>query len=110
MTLSDAVAQFESRFASVSSGVTQQYDPSLPVTWSGGRRDFPQPAWALYSTKDDAILAWLDTAVTFFHGGSLKWVVRPELLEFMITIADKNGAHRAVNNRFAVKSQFVTEE
>ena len=108
MTLMQAILDFEQSFPEVTSDVRQQFDPSLPVLWSGGRRAFTDPAWALYANKDDAIVEWLAAAKSVSKGSKLKWVVRPELMEFMITIADKNGAHRAVNNRFAVKSQFTT--
>lgn len=111
MTLDDAVKEFQSLFSHVESGVTQQFDPKLPVQWSGGLRAFDQTSWALYALQDDAILAWLKFAKKSIPGSRrLKWIVRPELMEFQITIADRIGRHRAVNNRFAVKSQFVTEE
>lgn len=108
MTLDDAVKDFESGFSAVSSGVTQQFDPALPVLWSGGPRAFNETSWALYAAKDSAIVDWLDAAKSVSDGNTLKWVVRPELMEFQITIADRLGRHRAVNNRFAVKSQFTT--
>ena len=108
MTLSEAVACFEAAFDAVSSDDKAQFVKDLPVQWSGGEKAFGEPAWALYSTTKDAIDAWAN-AVYGLHGKSLKWIVRPELMEFQITIADKIGRHRAVSNRFAVRSQFTME-
>ncbi len=110
MTLSDAIQSFESGFSSVSSDQKAQFDPAIPVLWSGGPRAFNETATCLYAMRDAAIQEWFDAAVSLKEGSKLKWIVRPELLEFQITIADKNGAHRAVSNRFAVKSQFTTGE
>lgn len=108
MTLPDAILDFEQSFSAVSSSLTQQFDPSIPVLWSGGPRAFTETATALYAMRDAAVVNWLDAAKSVKEGSKLKWIVRPELLEFQITIADKNGSHRAVSNRFAVKSQFTT--
>ena|ERR1700759_2276086 len=127
MLLPGAVKEFESLFKSVSARAAQQLDKELPVTWSGGQRRFDDTSAALYASQDLAITAWLDTARSYanvfnFHElnegdepsiqkkAVLEWVVKPELHEFQITIADKRGQHRLVNNRFAVKSQFVVKE
>lgn len=108
MILSDAITEFESGFSSVVSDEKQQFDPAKPVLWSGGPRGFLDTSWALYAMKDAAVAEWFEAAKSVTEGSKLRWIVRPELLEFQITIADKLGRHRAVNNRFAVKSQFTT--
>lgn len=108
MTLDDAVKDFESRFKSVSTDVKQQYDRTIPVLWSGGPRAFEEGSWALFAAKDAAVAEWLEAAKSIIEGSVLKWIVKPEILEFQITIADKIGRHRSVSNRFAVKSQFTT--
>lgn len=109
MTLSDAVALFEVGFASVTSDLKQQYDPAKPVLWSGGPRAFLETSPCLYAMRDAAVIEWLEAAKSVSEGSKLHWIVKPELMEFQITIADNLGRHRAVNNRFAVKSQFTTE-
>lgn len=126
MLLSDAIAEFQSLFASVVVREKQQEDKDVPVTWSGGQRKSSETSAALYATKDLALEAWLNTAKSYASvfnfvevSGSgksrtqksavLEWVLKPELLEYQITIADRFGQHRLVNNRFAVKSQFVVK-
>lgn len=110
MTLPDTIKEFEALFESVSSDPKQQFDRAIPVLWSGGPRSFDEVSPALYASKDTAITEWLAAAKSVKEGPVLKWVVKPELLEFQVTIADRLGRHRAVNNRFAVKSQFTTGE
>lgn len=108
MTLDQATKDFESSFSAITSAEKQQYERAFPILWSGGPRAFEEPSWALYASKDAAIVEWFEAAKSVVEGSNLKWLVKPELLEFQITIADKNGSHRVVNNRFAVKSQFTT--
>lgn len=119
MLLSDAVNEFQSLFASVSTREKQQEDKGVLVTWSGGQRKSSETSAALYATKDLALEAWLVTARSYVWPDEtvamrlrrpvLEWVLKPELLEYQITIADRFGQHRLVNNRFAVKSQFVVK-
>lgn len=109
MTLSEAVAEFEVLFEGVTHDERSQERKDVLVTWSGGQRQWGETATALYATEEDAISRWLETAKSVVSGGSLHWVTRPELLKFQITIADRIGQHRAVNGRFAVKSQFVVK-
>ena len=112
MTLDDAIKQFEARFQSVTSGDRQLGDKELPVVWSGGVRTWAETSAALYASQETAILEWLRAAEDMLTGlkfpATLNWALKPELLEFQITIADRQGRHRQVNNRFAVKSQFTT--
>lgn len=112
MLLPTAAKEFESLFKSVSARTAQQLDKDLPVLWSGGQRRFEDTPAALYATQDLAIEAWLTAARSFATDRTavLEWVLKPELHEFQITIAGKHGEHRLVNNRFAVKSQFVVKE
>lgn len=111
MLLSDAINEFQSMFASVSTREKQQEDKDVLVTWSGGQRKSSETSAALYATKDLALEAWLNVARSFAtdRKAVLEWVLKPELLEYQITIADRHGQHRLVNNRFAVKSQFVVK-
>ena len=109
MTLSDAIEKFESKFDTVEADVKNQDDKELCVYWSGGKRSWSETSAALYATKEMAVEMWLDTVLSYVEGNTLKWVLKPELLEYQITIADKKGMHRAVGNRFAVKSQFKME-
>jgi hypothetical protein len=109
MTLTEAIALFEAKFSSVTTDDKAQYSKDHPVCWSGGIRSFSDSAWALYATRDAAILDWLDAALSMAESGTLRWLVRPELMEYIITISDQKGQHRVVNNRFAVKSQFVVQ-
>lgn len=106
MILADAQSKFESKFEEVTADDKQQGDKDLPVFWSGGKRGWEEPSAALYATKEMAVINWLDTVMSYAEGGNLKWILKPELIEYQITIADKLGRHRSVNNRFAVKSQF----
>ena len=112
MVLSDVVKEFESTFASTSSRERQQESKDFDMVWSGGVRKWDETSAALYATKDAAIEEWLRTANSIAHStiNVLEWVLKPELLEFQITIADRQGRHRTVNNRFAVKSQFIVKD
>lgn len=112
MLLPGAQSEFESLFESVTSRKEQQVTKDLPVVWSGGQRAFEDTSAALYATKDLAIIEWLNTARSFATDRTavLEWVLKPELHEFQITIADRHGQHRVVSGRFAVKSQFVVKE
>ena len=113
MTLADAVEQFVSMFPEDTPTVDpkQQETKDLPVCWSGGTRawDVAASPFALYATRDAAVAEWLSTAKSVVEGEQLHWVLKPVLLEFQVTIADSQGRHRAVGNRFAVKSQFTTK-
>lgn len=107
MTFEEAQKSFESKFSDVTHDEKQYGDKGLTVCWSGGTRTWEETSPALYATKEMAINMWLAEAeATKVEGTKLHWVLRPELLEYQITIADKMGRHRSVNNRFAVKSQF----
>src|SRR5579859_5900665 len=109
MTLEDAVKDFESEFASV------RFKPEhsqVPITWSGGVTGLTDPPPVLYSDPEHAISSWRGWASSPDFGPSrptkkvLVWVQSPELIEYQITIADRIGRHRMVNNRWAVRSQF----
>lgn len=105
MILSAAQSEFEALF---SGAVVVPEDKDLLVTWSGGQRRPSDTSAALYATQDLAIEAWLVTARSFVPTPKtvLEWVLKPELHEFQITVADRRGMHRLVANRYAVKSQF----
>ena len=112
MTLAEAVEKFQTEFESVSSRERQQESKDFDMVWSGGVRKWDETSAALYATKDAAVTEWLRTANSIVHTDAnvLEWVLKPELLEFQITIADRQGRHRTVNNRFAVKSQFIVKD
>lgn len=111
MTLDEAVHDFSTLFKGA------KYHPAhskeVPIIWSGGltkdTNDYPP---VLYSDKEYAISSWKTWAMAAWNEKVdqgdlvLEWYQRPELIEYSITIADKLGRHRAVNNRWAVKSQF----
>jgi hypothetical protein len=114
MTLDAAIKDFERLFFAVKDRPERNSD--LPLVWSGGMSPFeamPYPP-VLYSDQEHAISAWRPWAMAaknekFVTGDEkmvLEWFQRPELIEYQITIADKRGMHRAVKNRWAVKSQF----
>lgn len=112
MSLDQAVRDFESKFAEVRTRVEHSKD--IPITWSGGLTGLTGDPPVLYADPDHAISSWKTWAMAAWNDGlskdkmnpSLEWTQRPELIEYQITIADKLGRHRAVHNRWAVKSQF----
>lgn len=127
MTLSDAIKFFESRFKSVVPSTRVDEDPMLSLVCSGGElSDVKGVMPALYSSEDLAVEAWLCQVakkVKLNEGGHtglnddgvppwkakglvLEWIYRPELLEFQMTMADRNNSHRLVTKRYAVKSQM----
>lgn len=104
MTLPEAVKRFESQFKSVE---TTDALPDVLVVYSGGVVPPKDIAPALYSTEEAAFQAWLETAI--IHAGTkavLKWMERPELLKFDMTMMDRKQMHRAVSIRYTVKSRF----
>ena len=108
MTLDEAIRNFESRFEEVIPTKAVDEDLAQPRICAGGIIDGKELFPALYSSKDQAIMEWLDQATS--HAGysraKLRWILKPELCEFQITMADKLGRHRIVSPRFTVKSQF----
>ena len=107
MTLSAAIKSIETMFKSVRYGTE---DPKVPYLCSGGEMtDGIQPG--LYATEDLAVEAWLNfvrgtlRSYRMEDGPTLEWGLKPELLEFQMTMADRNGGHRLVTKRYAVKSQ-----
>ncbi len=113
MTLDAATKDFESLFFAVK---TRDDLSKIMLVWSGGLTEFEAYSYppVLYSDQEHAISAWRPWAMAArnekFKTGEdklvLEWFQRPELVEYQITIADKRGMHRAVKNRWAVKSQF----
>ncbi len=113
MTLDDATKQYEAKFKTVRTRAEHSKD--IPMVWSGGIT-IPSETYppVLYTDQEYAISQWRTWAFAawnekydHFEGPPiLEWVQKPELVEYMITIADKRGMHRAVSNRWAVKSQF----
>lgn len=113
MNLNEAIHNFESKFEGrVVPATSIDETPDLPRVCSGGVIDKNELLPALYSSADLAIEAWLEQATS--HAGyaraKLEWVLKPELLEFQITMADRLQRQRLVANRFAVKSQFKVEK
>lgn len=120
MVLSEAIKFFEGRFASVVPSTRVDEDPSLPLVCSGGElSDVKGVMPALYSSESLAVEAWLAVAEEHVRladigrpGAAvcsdliLQWIYRPELLEFQMTMADRNNSHRLVTKRYAVKSQM----
>ena len=110
-----AVAGFEKLFVKVCK--RDEHSKDIPICWSGGLTDISGQPPVLYSDPDHAVSSWKTWATAAWNdklreqdGATvppvLEWVQRPELIEYQITIADKLGRHRMVNNRWAVKSQF----
>lgn len=110
MSLADIVEKFEGIFKEVRLKV--EHDKNVPLVWSGGLTGLTAHPPVLYSDPDHAISSWNTWALASYNEALakdhnvLEWIQRPELVEYQITIADKIGRHRAVNNRWAVKSQF----
>lgn len=114
--LEEAVQTFEKLFLGVK--YRAEHSKDIPICWSGGlTKDINAQPPVLYSDPEHAISSWRTWAMAAWNEkigeqGSaqprpvLEWTQRPELIEYQITIADKIGRHRMVNNRWAVKSQF----
>lgn len=106
MTLLAAIDQFERSFTRVRTRAA--HDKTVPILWSGGLADFDKAAPVLYPSSELAVKYWLETAMASTNCFViLEWLQRPELMEFQITVADKIGRHRMVDNKFSVKSQFT---
>lgn len=107
MTLPEAKQFIECHFASVASLDRRDPDPSLPLVCSGGEIDVKGVMPALYATEELAIRAWREEADKKSNMFSdLEWVFGPELLDFQMTMADRNQSHRLVTKRYAVRSQM----
>lgn len=80
-----------------------------PVIWSGGIVGFEGISPALFSSEERAINAWLATARQTLPKvkTTLEWLIKPELIEYQTTIADRKQRHRVVSDRYTVKSQFL---
>lgn len=112
MTLSEAIQSFEDNFEYVAYLQKLDEDPKLPLVCSGGvLEDVLGVLPALYSSEELAAEAWSWTCHSMVEGSEnvLEWHYYPELVEFQMTMADRNGAHRLVTKRYAVKSQFKVE-
>ena len=111
MNLDDAVKHFESKFEKVEPSTKVDEAHDMVRVCSGGIANPEELLPALYSSEELAVEAWFEVAN--FHAGyaraKLEWVLKPELQTFQITMADKQGRHRLVSNRYAVKSQFKVE-
>lgn len=115
--LESAVSSFEKLFKSTR--LRAEHSKDIPLCWSGGLTNLSAQPPVLYSDPDHAISSWRTWAMSAYNEHLeqtspapslvLEWVQRPELIEYQITIADKIGRHRMVNNRWAVKSQFQVE-
>jgi len=109
MDLVAATREFESKFDTVES--TKLTDTShLDVVCSGGTCAENAPVPILYLEKEQAVKDWLTTATEKAGTAKvLKWVTKPELVKFQITMADNKRGHRVVSDRYAVRSKFIAE-
>lgn len=113
MTLDEAIRNLESKFEGrVAPATSTDEAPDLPRVCSGGVIDKDELFPALYSSKELAVEAWFEQATSHvgYARAKLQWVLKPELMEFQITMADRLQRQRLVANRFAVKSQFKVEK
>lgn len=111
MDLSEACLKFEKLFEEIHQ--PEQFimtDTSqLECVCSGSTCAQDKPVPILYLDKIQAVEAWLETASIRATAGILRWVSKPELIKFQITMADNKRGHRVVNDRYAVRSKFVVE-
>lgn len=105
MPLPEVVTSFEARFETVRTKMDHNKS-IIPITWSGGTTEFAAQPPVLYSDPEHAISSWAALVNRDVEGSVLEWFQKPELIEYQVTIADKLGRHRVVNNRWAVKSQY----
>lgn len=109
MTLEQAVLDFEEAHTEDKSIPT---DTVLDVC-SGGVRLKGAPVPALYASADDAIDEWLAAIfqVSIEAGGeehpAYRWIERPTLQKYQITIMDATRTHRIASDRYAVESRIV---
>lgn len=105
MTLAQAVTTFEAQFT---------LDEALKIDIivdivSGGIRRKGAPLPALYANQDAAIYEWLEVAEETARdcGPRFRWIERPALRQYQITISDNPATYRVTDSRWCVESRIV---
>lgn len=106
MTLPEAVTRFEALFVR---------DDALPVdivvdVVSGGVRRKGAPLPLLYADQERAIDDWLDAAETTALScvcAKFRWIEKPALRQYQMTISDVPATQRATDSRWCVESRIV---
>lgn len=110
MDLQSAVTGVETKCAAVLPLEKGTKVDHLHVVCSGGTCANNEPVPILYLDKGKAIEEWFNTAIAMVSADStLRWVDKPELVRFQITMADNKRGHRVVSDRYAVRSKFIIE-
>lgn len=79
---------------------------------SGGVRKKGAPLPALYADQSAAIRSWYDALnedlfEEIVVGGGHRWIERPKIEKYQITMMDARGTHRLVDDRYTVESRIV---
>lgn len=105
MTLAQAVKAFEAQF---DFGETRKPDVVTDLV-SGGIRRKGGPLPFLYAYEEDAVDDWLEAAT--FHanliGPRYRWIEKPELRQYQMTISDVPATQRVTDSRWVVESRIV---
>lgn len=120
MTLEEAISNFENDYGEPDEALeaTDIFD-----TYSGGVRKKGAPIPALYASKETAIEEWLralyDVAVEWGPPAAMslvvlkeprpkyRWIEKPVLDRYQITMADAKQTHRLTEDRFTVMSRVA---
>lgn len=108
-----AIAAFEARFARVLLDVDPDVDHSAtPYKFSQGENTNKHLPPVLYVSEELAISDWDRTNrdVTGPEAPAvLKWIERPVVIRYSMTMQNARGSHRQVNDRYVVRCKYKIE-
>lgn len=105
MTLDQAVINFAAQYTSDD---TLKADGVLDLV-SGGIRRKGAPLPVLYADQERAVDEWFADlfANAELLGPRYRWIEKPELRQYAMTISDVPAMHRATDSRWVVESRIV---
>lgn len=105
MTLDEAITSFKAQFT---------LDDTLPADGvvdivSGGVRRKGGPLPVLYADQERAIDEWHTAAerTALDCGARYRWIEKPTLRQYQMTISDVPATQRATDSRWCVESRIV---
>ena len=88
-------------------------DTAHTITSAGPWEDEKKPVPALYATEILAVQAWLKVMQEHIGAANdkediyVRWVEKPVLYRYQITVMDTKDMHRLVSDRFSVYTRFA---